>query len=101
DWRLHVVKARDKTNAFEAAAAGDDLFFEHLFDPRTKTQVGEAHDAGGNASRAVLTACRHGGLAVDKFDFADGLFGLRARRPVKGSTLGKHGLADVGAAARV
>ena len=95
------VPRRGVPHAAEAPAAGADVRLQHRLDPVAEREVGEAHDAGGHARRAVLPAVAHRGDAGDELGLADR---PHLRGPVGAIhrvALEEHGGHDVVAGAQV
>jgi len=66
----------------EAAAAGLQVRLQHRLDAVAQREIGEAHDAGGDARRPVLPARAHRGLAGHELGLAHRPHLLGPRRAV-------------------
>ena len=89
------------TDAAESVGAGGLQGVEDGFNVVAQVEVGVADDGSGGAGVTVNAAGAGGGLALDKFDFADGTQLFGAAGAVHGAGLDENGGADVVAAADV
>ena len=107
-WRIRVgvadglagIPAGGVADAAEARARRQ-VGVEDLANTVAEAEIGEAHDAGGHARRAVAAAGAHGGDAIDELRLADRLQCGRPVGAVHRQALHEHRGAHVVAAAGV
>jgi hypothetical protein len=100
DDRARVPRAR-VAHAAEAPAAGPDVRLQHWSHAVAEREVGEAHDARGDARRPVGAARAHRRHAGDELGLAHGPHLLGSRRAIHRMALHEDGGDDVVAGADV